>query len=153
MAPKEPSTPKSKSKVTKPAKAKITKRTTGKVSPAKASSTKASPPDASPPNASPPDASPLNASLPRASSGTFSFAKAAAFERDLVFLWKCVKMSSGMKIDWAAVAKDAGKPTGTVQKQYWRLNAKMEKHTATTDHLDPNEEDNEQEDQTANDSE
>ncbi|KAJ9487258.1 hypothetical protein VN97_g6076 [Penicillium thymicola] len=48
-------------------------------------------------------------------------------DRDLVFLWKCVKMSTGMKIDWPAIAKDAGKPVGTVQKQWSRLNTKMEK--------------------------
>ncbi|CAI7573404.1 unnamed protein product [Penicillium discolor] len=42
-------------------------------------------------------------------------------DRDLVFLWKCIKMSTGMKIDWPAVAKDAGKSVGTVQKQWSRL--------------------------------
>lgn len=34
------------------------------------------------------------------------------------------------QIDWAAVAKDAGKPAGTVQKQYSRLNTKCEKAEA-----------------------
>ncbi|KAJ5535183.1 hypothetical protein N7527_001437 [Penicillium freii] len=55
--------------------------------------------------------------------------------RDLVFLWKCVKMSTGMKIDWPAVAKDAGKSVGTVQKQWSRLNMKLEKsvHFNTSD--------------------
>ncbi|CAI7631949.1 unnamed protein product [Penicillium crustosum] len=48
-------------------------------------------------------------------------------DRDLVFLWKCVKMSTGMKIDWLAVANDAGKSVGTVQKQLSRLNIKLEK--------------------------
>ncbi|KOS47895.1 hypothetical protein ACN38_g1211 [Penicillium nordicum] len=51
----------------------------------------------------------------------------STIHRDLVFLWKCVKMSTGMKIDWPAVAKDAGKPVGTVKKQWSRLNIKMGK--------------------------
>ncbi|KAJ5162648.1 uncharacterized protein N7500_004478 [Penicillium coprophilum] len=82
MAPKDPTTPKSKG--TKAAKGGVVKRTPVKSSP------------------------------------------------DLVFLWKCVKMSTGMKIDWAAIAKDAGKPAGTVQKQYSRLNIKMESYLANT---------------------
>ncbi|KAJ5407190.1 hypothetical protein N7465_008474 [Penicillium sp. CMV-2018d] len=59
----------------------------------------------------------------------------STIDRDLVFLWKCVKMSTGMKIDWPAVAKDAGKPVGTVQKQWSRLNMKLEKsiHFNTND--------------------
>ncbi|OQD67071.1 hypothetical protein PENPOL_c004G02469 [Penicillium polonicum] len=59
----------------------------------------------------------------------------STIDRDLVFLWKCVKMSTGMKIDWPAVAKDAGKPVGTVQKQWSRLNMKLEKsvHFNTSD--------------------
>ncbi|KAG0158586.1 hypothetical protein Pdw03_4778 [Penicillium digitatum] len=50
-----------------------------------------------------------------------------AADKELVFLWKCVKMSSGMKIDWSAIATDAGKSVNTVQKQWSRLNIKMEK--------------------------
>ncbi|CAI7631846.1 unnamed protein product [Penicillium viridicatum] len=59
----------------------------------------------------------------------------STIDRDLVFLWKCVKMSTGMKIDWPAVAKDAGKSVGTVQKQWSRLNMKLEKsvHFNTSD--------------------
>ncbi|KAJ5207936.1 hypothetical protein N7449_002315 [Penicillium cf. viridicatum] len=51
----------------------------------------------------------------------------STIDRDLVFMWKCVKMSTGMKIDWPAVAKDVGKSVGTVQKQWSRLNIKLEK--------------------------
>ncbi|OQE47197.1 hypothetical protein PENCOP_c001G05941 [Penicillium coprophilum] len=93
MAPKDPSTPKSKG--TKAAKGGVVKRTPVKSSPVKGSAS----------------------TIP---------------DRDLVFLWKCVKMSTGMKIDWAAIAKDAGKPAGTVQKQYSRLNIKMESYLANT---------------------
>ncbi|KXG50638.1 uncharacterized protein PGRI_044050 [Penicillium griseofulvum] len=52
-------------------------------------------------------------------------------DKDLVFLWKCIKMSTGVKIDWAAVADDAGKSVNTIQKQYSRLNIKLEKYVAT----------------------
>jgi gas vesicle protein len=34
------------------------------------------------------------------------------------------------QIDWAAVADDAGKSSNTVQKQYSRLNMKLEKYVA-----------------------
>ncbi|KAJ5834076.1 hypothetical protein N7447_000102, partial [Penicillium robsamsonii] len=60
----------------------------------------------------------------------------APLDKDLMFLWNCVRMSTGMKIDWAAVSKNAGKPIGTVQKQYWRLNTRIEKYIAATNPAD-----------------
>ncbi|KAJ5184439.1 hypothetical protein N7491_007696 [Penicillium cf. griseofulvum] len=67
---------------------------------------------------------PVKVSPTKATSGP-------TIDKNLVFLWKCVNMSTGMKINWVAVANDAGKSTSTVQKQYSRLNAKLEKYVAT----------------------
>ncbi|CAI7608260.1 unnamed protein product [Penicillium glandicola] len=54
----------------------------------------------------------------------------AHVDKDTMFLWKCIKLSPGFKPDWVAVGRDAGKPAGTVQKQYSRLNRKLEEIAA-----------------------
>ncbi|KAJ5774766.1 hypothetical protein N7457_009662 [Penicillium paradoxum] len=62
--------------------------------------------------------------------------------KDLLFLWKCITLSNGMKaiilkIDWAAVSEDAGKSVPAVKKQFSRLNLKCEKTLAAlTEALD-----------------
>ncbi|KGO75617.1 hypothetical protein PITC_050470 [Penicillium italicum] len=68
-------------------------------------------------------------------------ASSIAAEKDAMFLWKCIKLSSAVKINWAAVAQDAGKSVGTVQKQWSRLNIKMAKIAATSDPEEDAEED------------
>ncbi|KAJ5515081.1 hypothetical protein N7463_004633 [Penicillium fimorum] len=73
--------------------------------------------------------SPVKATANKAAPG-------APLDKDLLFLWKCVQMSTGMKIDWTLVSNDTGKPFGILQKQYWRLNTKIEKYIAATSPAD-----------------
>ncbi|CDM34750.1 unnamed protein product [Penicillium roqueforti FM164] len=69
---------------------------------------------------------PVKASPAKASPARISL---AIIDKDVIFLWKCIKTSS-MKasIDWNAVAKETGKSTSTLQKQFSRLNQKLEKN-------------------------
>ncbi|KAJ5385523.1 hypothetical protein N7517_003434 [Penicillium concentricum] len=123
MAPKAPTTP--KAKPTRATKGGIVKRTPTKATSASVSPTKATATKVSPVKATATKVFPVKATANKPAPG-------APLDKDLVFLWKCVNMSSGIKIDWAAVSEDAGKSVGTVQKQYWRLNTKVEKYLAAT---------------------
>ncbi|KAJ5879790.1 hypothetical protein N7455_003255 [Penicillium solitum] len=84
---------------------------------------------------------PNKATKPVKAKASLANVSSATIDRDLVFLWKCVKMSTGMKIDWPAVARVAGKSVGTVKKQWSRLNIKLEKSVPAVNTSDSNDAD------------
>ncbi|KAJ5793808.1 hypothetical protein N7457_000407 [Penicillium paradoxum] len=47
-------------------------------------------------------------------------------EKDLMFLWTCIKFSGGIDLKATEVARELGMSTTTIGKKFWRLRKKLE---------------------------